>query len=249
MSWTPNSARSLFGGLAIAAIAATLCPGTAFAGTIVVRSNGPSAGAYPPGKSLDPASSIPLKPGDSVTVLDSKGTHVLNGPGIVRVSGSGTASATGVAALLANTGARQSRTGATRSAVGGGAPHPTNVWYVDSSRAGAACVADVGKVAVWRPVGDLAGDLKITRLGDGKAASVSFGAGQAVRAWPDDLAVTDGASFKLEGAGLTSPTTVKIKSLESVPEGLDATAQVLLAKGCTNQIDLLITATKVDPGS
>ena len=103
MSWTPNSVRALFGGLAVAGLAIALAPEAAVAGTIVVRSNGPSAGAYPPGKALDPTSSIPLKPGDSVTVLDGNGTHVLNGPGIVKVSGSGTASATGVAALLANT--------------------------------------------------------------------------------------------------------------------------------------------------
>ena len=249
MSWTPNSARSLFGGLVIAGLAAALCPAPALAGSIVVRSNGPSAGAYPPGKTLDPAATISLKQGDSVVVLDSTGTHVLNGPGVVKVSGNSTASATGISALLANTGARQSRTGATRSAIGGGAPHPTNVWYVDSSRAGLVCIADPGKVAVWRPMGDTPGDLKITRVGDGKSATVSFGQGQTVHAWPDELAVADGASYTLEGAGLASPSTVKAKNLDSVPDSLDATAQVLLAKGCANQVDLLITATRVDPGS
>ena len=248
MSWTPNSAGKLFGGLAIASLALALCPEPALAGSIVVRSNGPSAGAYPPGKALDAAGTITLKAGDSVTVLDATGTHVLNGPGTVKVAGNGTASATGISALLASTGARQSRTGATRSAIGGSAPHPTNVWYVDSSRAGLVCVADTTKLAVWRPVGDAAGDLQITRQGDGKSVLVSFVLGQTVHAWPEELAVTDGASFKLEGAGLAAPSTIRIKALEAVPDSLDSTAQLLLAKGCANQVDLLITATKVDSG-
>ena len=57
-------------------------PGIA-AAAIVVASSGPSARNFPAGKKLDDAASITLQAGDSVTVLDAKGTRVLRGAGTI----------------------------------------------------------------------------------------------------------------------------------------------------------------------
>src|SRR5262245_7287326 len=54
--------------------------GGAAAQTIVVSSSGPSARTYPAGKTLAAGSRIVLAAGDTLTVLDSRGTRVLRGP-------------------------------------------------------------------------------------------------------------------------------------------------------------------------
>lgn len=131
----------------------------------MARSSGPSATTYPVGKTLTADARLALKPGDLITVLDASGTRVLKGPGQVAVAGSGAATGSGFTALLANAGARQSRTGATRSAIGGGPARSPNVWYVDASRGGVQCIADVNMMAIWRPDKAAEGTLTVTRDG------------------------------------------------------------------------------------
>jgi hypothetical protein len=213
----------------------------AMAGPMVVRSTGPSAKAYPTGKALPSDSKLALKPGDMITVLDSGGTRVLKGPGVVPVSGSKVASSTGFGQLLANTGARQSRTGATRSAIGGGPARSPNVWYVDASKNGNQCVADPASLALWRPDNSKAGSIQIARVSDGKSVSLDYRAGQDVRAWPvADLPVADGAQFKITMPEGKAPATIKVVLSGAPAEGLDGVAASLLAKGCTNQMDVLV---------
>lgn len=215
--------------------------GAAFAGTMVVRSTGPSAGAYPAGKQLASDGKIVLKAGDVVTVLDAGGTRVLKGPGAVAVAGSKVASGSGFAQLIANTGARQARTGATRSAVGGGAPRSPNVWYVDASRGGNQCLVDPAGVALWRPNNTAQGVVTVTRLADGKSVGVDFRAGQSVRPWPlAELPIAEGAQFKLDGAGAKAPVTVKATMVSLANPELDGVAAALLPKGCANQLDVLV---------
>ena len=237
MSWINGIVKSAVVGTAL------LAAGTAVAATLVVRSNGPSASAYPPGKALAPGSSITLKAGDSVTVLDAGGTRVLKGPGVVAVSSKGAASANGISALIATTGVRQTRTGATRGR-NSGPPHATNVWYIDASRSGTVCVVDAKSAVLWRPGNSVADTIKLTSLGDGKSVSLDFRAGQTVRNWPvTDLPLFEGASFKLESAGSKSAVSIKSTLVAAPPSGLDGTAQALLDKGCAAQVDLLIVAT------
>jgi len=218
---------------------------SAEAATIVVRSNGPSAASYPPGKPLT-AGQITLKAGDSVTVLDAKGTRVLKGPGNVAVSGSGAATVNGIAALIADTGVRQTRTGATRGN-GDGKPHPTNVWMVDASHGGPFCVANAERLSVWRPDNAKAGKLAITRVSDGKTATLNFLAGESIRAWPAEiLPVGNGAKFRLDlGTEKVAPTLVA-RVLPAAPASLDEVASTLVEKGCDGQIDLLVDLTAAE---
>ena len=57
-------------GMAVAVGAGT----PAWADSLVVRSSGPSAGSYTPGKKLADGGALLLKAGDVVTLLDAKGT-------------------------------------------------------------------------------------------------------------------------------------------------------------------------------
>ena len=227
------------------AVIALAAADAALAGTMVIRSTGPSAASYPVGKTLAADAKLTLKPGDLITVLDASGTHVLKGPGQIAVAGSGAATGSGFTALLANAGARQSRTGATRSAVGGGPARSPNVWYVDASRGGMQCLADAGLTAIWRPDNAMEGSVTLTREGDGKSAVVDFRAGQSVRAWPvDELPVADGARFKIALTGAAVPVTVKVSMVSPANSELDGVASALLAKGCSNQIDVLVEGSK-----
>lgn len=220
----------------------------AIASTIVVRSNGPSAASYPPGTKLPDNGSIVLKPGDSVTVLDAHGTRVLRGGGAagqVPIAGNGAATVNGIAALIADNGQRQTRTGATRSQ--NAPPRPTNVWQIDTTRGGTFCVVDARALALWRPTSETEATLTLTRASDGKAAPVAFRPGQAVREWPfDTLAIETGTRVRVAGLAGTEPVTIALKLLPAAPVTLDETAAVLLAQGCTAQLDLLVDATTGD---
>ena len=247
MSSTRNNTRWLLRGLAAAGLTVALNPGTALAGTIVVRSTGPSAGAYPVGKALPADGKVTLKPGDVVTVLDAKGTRVLKGPGVLAVAGSGATSGSGFSALIANSGARQSRTGATRSAIGGGPARSPNVWYVDAGKGGTHCVADPASLALWRADSSGAGSATVTRLADGKSAGVEFRAGQSVRGWPAELGpVGEGSQYRIALAGAKEPVTVRTTLVMPAGAELDAVAAALMPKGCTSQIDLLIEGTRAE---
>ncbi|MEY2927539.1 MAG: hypothetical protein RL367_2016 [Pseudomonadota bacterium] len=227
-----------------AALLALVGTSDVLANPMVVRSTGPSAKAFPTGKALPGDAKLALKAGDLITVLDSGGTRVLKGPGMIAVSGSTAASGMGFGQLIANTGARQARTGATRSAIGGGPARSPNVWYVDASKSGSMCVADPASLSVWRPDNSAAASLAVTRISDGKAITLDFRAGQSVRAWPAaDLPVTQGGQYKIAGADAKSAATVKVVLLGSTPEGLEAVATNLLQKGCTNQMDVVVDGT------
>jgi hypothetical protein len=250
MSWIQNRAiKARQVRLCAAAIGLAASAYAAQAATIVVRSNGPSAAAFPPGKSLADGAAIMLKAGDVITVLDATGTRVLRGPGRVPVSGAGQANVNGIAALIADTGARQTRTGATRGS-NLAPPHPTNVWYVDLTRGGNFCIGNIKALALWRANSDLAASVTMVGVGKGDGgarAQIAFRPGQAVVAWPlAALPVSEGSKFRIEGA---VPVTIVTRVLPSSPAALDDVAKALLDHGCTAQVDTLVAATTVDPGS
>jgi hypothetical protein len=180
-------------------------------------------------------------------VMDAGGTRVLRGPGTVAVAGSGAASGAGFAQLISNTGGRQARTGATRSAVGGGTPRSPNVWFIDASKGGTQCVADPASVTLWRPDNIAEGTVSVTRISDNKVVEVSFRAGQASRAWPiADLPVVEGAQFKLTSSGGKAAVTIKATLVGQAGDSLDGVAGSLLGKGCRNQMDVLVEGTLVE---
>lgn len=213
---------------------------TAFAETIVVRSNGPSAKSYPPGMSLSGKSKIALQAGDSLTILDERGTSVLKGPGSFKVTAT-TATGSTFGQFLRNTGGRQARTGATRSLEGSGKVLSPNIWFVDVSKAGNICLADTAAATIWRPDATNAGSITLTSQGDGKSTTVQFAAGQSARGWPTtSVPLTNGGQYKFSGTGTASSGAVTVRSLGEAPPRLDNMAALLIKNGCTAQIDLLV---------
>lgn len=222
-----------YAGLALAFGLVTVS-GPAVAGkVVVVRSVGAAAKAYPPGKALPDSSSIRLQSGDMVTLLGPSSARTLRGPGVFVAA----AAESGPAAA-----GRRSRFGALRT--GQIAKNPS-LWDLDVTRSGTMCVADTGKLKLWRPEADAAARLNIR--GAGAQQSVEFGPGQTAVAWPTALPVGDGNEYQIEIEGGEDPSRLSFVTVKSPPSDLVGAAEVLIAKGCQNQLELLVeSAAKAD---
>ncbi|MFM9851672.1 MAG: hypothetical protein ACKVOJ_02540 [Sphingomonadaceae bacterium] len=226
---------------------AMLAGTAAYADTLIVRSTGPSAKSYAPGKSLPANAKLSLQAGDAITILDAKGTRVLKGPGSVSVSdASSIPTSSSIVQFLKNTGVRQARTGATRGGLGPVARSP-NLWFVDVSKTGNICLSDPAAATMWRPNANAPQTLTLTSVSDSKSMTVQFGVGQSARPWPSsDMPIRDGAQYRLSGAGTNPSTMIKVHAVTSTGD-LETTASALLKMGCTAQMDLLIDTVAV-PG-
>ncbi len=246
MSWTSKHGAGKLGATCVAALA-LFGASAAFAETIVVKSSGPSARTYPPGRSIADNSKVALRSGDSVTILDGRGTRILKGPGTFSTTAS-TSTNSSIGALLRNTGTRQVRTGAVRGTSSASAARPPNVWLIDATKTGTVCYAGSDPVSLWMPSHQAASSLTLTRVSDGKSVPVSMLAGQSVKGWPmAELPLNDGAQYRVSGGGMTAPVTLRFAALGPNPQGLEGTASALIKAGCTAQLDLLIDAVGV-PG-
>jgi hypothetical protein len=221
--------RTAFKTLLGAAAAATLAaPAALLAAPLVVRSLGPSAKAWPPGRAVAENTPVVLKAGDVVTVLAPSGARTLRGPGTFKIAGGGTAPPFN----------SRSRFSAMR---GTDVTPVPGLWDVDVSRGGNMCLADTGKVLLWRPgSGDEATLQVIPATGAGQP--VAWPAGRMVQLWPQQLPIADGAEYSLRWAGRSEPTRLRFKTLAAVGEDPTALARALIDKGCDAQLDLLIRA-------
>ena len=211
-----------------AAVAIALSSSAAIANVVVVKSLGPSAKAYPPGKTLPPSAKITLKGGDVVTVLGPSAAQTLRGPGNFDASQVSLASAAG----------QRGRFGALRAAE---VAHNPSIWDIDVTQSGKVCVTDARKLQLWRPDADAAANVEI-RTADGQSQKLSWAAGKALAAWPSALPVKTGAQYQFEWGGAGDKSSVDVVTVGAVPADLPGTAKVLIENGCQNQLDLLVSS-------
>jgi hypothetical protein len=200
--------------------------GPVFSKALVVRSAGPSAKTYPPGKALPDSAKISLQPGDSLTILGPGSKRTLRGPGTF-------ATASGDA--MAMTASKRARFGAMRTGDLALNPSP---WNLDVTQSGTMCVAASG-LQMWRPNPEEAAQLSIT-VGDGQATTVAWPAGKSTLSWPAAVKIADGAEYQLALAGGAASERVRFAVMSSVPEGVTDAAQALIERGCQNQLDVLV---------
>ena len=209
-----------------AALAFALGSTAALANVVVVKSLGPSAKAYPPGKTLPPSAKITLQGGDVVTVLGPSAAQTLRGPGSFDAGQVSLASAAG----------QRGRFGALRAAE---VAHNPSIWDIDVAQGGRVCVNAASKLNLWRP--DSEADTKVTiRSPDGKSQELSWAAGKALTAWPSAMPVKTGASYQVEWPGTGDSSSLDVVLVQSPPTDLVGAAQVLIANGCQAQLDLLV---------
>src|SRR5207245_9854533 len=149
-----------------AAIAVALISIPAAANVVVVKSLGPSAKAYPPGKTLPETAKINLQGGDVVTVLGPASAQTLRGPGNFDPKQVTLASAAG----------QRGRFGALRAAE---VAHNARIWDIDVSQGGKICVTDASKLQMWRPDSETAATVQI-RSDDGTSRELSWAAGSSL---------------------------------------------------------------------
>lgn len=208
---------------------------SAAAEVLVLRSGGPSATRYRAGQKLPDNATFNLRPGDSVVVLARGGTRTFRGPGVFSANGPVRAG------QLASANVRRT-TGSVRSADGGGAQvmQPGNVWHVDVTTSGRACVAAGQAPILWRPDASRAVDLTITSQ-TGGVETVTWAKDQTTLIWPTAIPVADGASYQLNWEGARAPSRLTTRVVQPLPatdsEGL---ASALLANSCRSQLDVFI---------
>lgn len=212
--------------LAGAAIAAAVGSTSAVASVVVVKSLGPSSRAYPPGKTLPESAKITLQGGDVVTVLGAASAQTLRGPGNFAAGQMSLASAE----------AKRGRFGALRASEVAKNP---SIWDVDVTQSGKVCVANAGKVQLWRP--ETEGSVKINiRSADGRAQDVDWADGKASAMWPAALPITSGAEYQIEWPDTGDKSSVTFVNVPNAPADLVGAAQMLIENGCQHQLDLLV---------
>ncbi len=213
-----------------AAVAIAMSSTAALANVVVVKSLGPSAKAYPPGKTLPPTAKITLQGGDVVTVLGPSSAETLRGPGNFDAGQVSLASAAG----------QRGRFGALRAAE---VAHNPSIWDIDVTQSGKVCVADSKKLQLWRP--DTGGEANLQiRSSDGQSQKLSWAAGKALTSWPAALPVKSGGQYEIEWSDSGDKSNVDVVTLNAVPADMVSTAQVLIQNGCQNQLDLLVAGAK-----
>ena len=216
--------------LLVAATAALLASTSAAAAVLVVRSSGPSAGAYPPGKALPDTHTLKLKASDVIVLLDSRGTRTLQGPGSFGVAANASPVVGGTRS--AGTNARRVRLGAVRGTA------QRSVWQADLDQSGNVCIANPADLGLYRGNSGGEATVTLTDSASGKKADVHFAVGQSISSWPASLPATSGARIAVSGNG--APTTLTLKMLSPVPSGLEGMAQSLIRANCQAQLDVLI---------
>ena len=208
------------------AIALALISTSALANVVVVKSLGPSAKAYPPGRTLPETAKISLQGGDIVTVLGPASAQTLRGPGNFDAKQVALASAAG----------QRGRFGALRAAE---VAHNPSIWDVDVSQSGKICVSDASKVQLWRPENETAATVQI-HSADGATQDLSWAAGSSLTAWPAALPIKNGASYQVEWPDTGEKSSLDFVSVPGTPGDLVGAAQVLIQNGCQKQLDLLV---------
>jgi len=243
MSFPDLTTRRL-GLTAAAAIMAVAVAGTATAQSIVVRSTGPSASKYPTGAKLKSADKLTLVAGDRVVLMQAGKTRTLAGPGTFGASGTVQISqsmGTAVTRMIAKGPTMRSRGVATREGL---VQQPVNVrapnlWLLDYREGGTFCVADPATLLLWRPAMETEELLTIEQ--GSKVEKVALVNGANFRKWPTDvMPVQYGVDYRLSGAGLAKPVTVRFAKMDVIPDTVEGSVDTLVANGCSPQLDRLV---------
>jgi hypothetical protein len=222
--------------VAIAALIAATAATTAAANVLVVRSSGPSASAYAPGKSLPDNARLQLRAGDTVVVLGANGTRTFRGPGNFSPS-----SAVQAGSQTVQGSAGRARVGAVRSAPIIPSSNPASIWQVDPTQSGTACLVPSIGVKLWRANSGQTETLTITGP-DGRAQTVQWVAGQAMLDWPSTVSLANNADYQLRLSGSPVPARIHVRTLDRPPQSVQEVAETLIRNQCTEQLDLLVAA-------
>ena len=208
----------------------------ASANVLVVRSLGPSAQSYPPGRSLPDSATVTLAGQDMLVLLGRSGTRTLRGPGTFRVTGP--SQNTSYTSLLRPPRER-ARTGSVRGP--GGAPS-RSPWQIDPAAGGTFCVADVAELGLWRANPASSVSMSVGRAGTPHSLALQWQAGQQVLNWPAGMPVEAGVDYEVASPGVRS-ATIRFVPIAASRSDRQQLAAALIEHGCQAQLDVLIAST------
>ena len=214
-------ARTLLLGLAAGALTATPALGS----YLIVRSAGPSKQTYPPGKRIDDGAKIQLMPGDRITLLGLETARELRGPGAFTTAG-------GQQLVLAM--GRRGRFGERRAPA-----DEALLWDIDVRRSDTVCVEPSATPTLFRPDSSQGTTMEIESA-DGKKKVVTWAAGSERAKWPSQLTSGDEGDYVLRFPATGQSAKVKLAVLPPV-RGHLALAEAMIARGCSTQMDRLLT--------
>lgn len=208
------------------AVACAFGATAAVANVVVVKSLGPSAKTYPPGKTLPETAKISLQGGDILTVIGPSSAQTLRGPGSFDAK----------QVALASAASQRGRFGALRAS---DVAHNPSIWDIDVASGGKVCVADPAKLQVWRSDSEAPISVQV-RSADGQSQTLTWAAGKALAAWPSGLPIKNGAEYSVDWPDGGDSGKLDVVMVSSPPVDLVGSAQVLLENGCQKQLDLLV---------
>ena len=221
-----------------------LLGGPAFAQTVVLTSHGPSAASFPQGAVLRAGKVITLKTGDRLELLESGGSRVVNGPATVVAGQADGGSRTKLVDIFAKGQHARPGIAATRGFELQPAAQPEddgNLWQVDMSEGGAACVLTGQKPAFARGDAGSSAPIRLSRAATGETRSVAWPGGALIAPWPATMPVTDREAYEVtfdDGSVVSLTWRIVTPSLA----GVEPLAADLLDKGCYAQLDRLRAA-------
>lgn len=249
MSWVQNNSGLFKAGLGVALVWGLL--GAAPSGAkqakqaLVVKS---TTAEYRVGTRIPEADEITLGTGDAVTVLTSRGSRVMKGPGVFVVGANPKANRARFANLTRERVSQAQGTATVRSAVSEAdydRPLNPNVYYLDVDKSGPVCLRDLSKVNFWRPYSAEAVTYTLSEAGGDETSQVlSLTVPFAKRdnfalVKGDRFAVEDGASYTISGPQTGTVTSITVIDLQADIKVPDELAEVLYQKGCMTQFELM----------
>ena len=210
---------------------------------VVIKSSGPSAAQFPVGKKVDDKGRITLKDGDSVTVLTNGRTRVIKGAGTHRVAARGSSKRSAFDNLTRQRSGARARAGVARGPDSGMPAMRPGLWDVDVTYAGPMCVApDIG-LRLWRPDSGGAASYLVASPNTAEPMRVSFADTETTTDWDmSRMPVTGGARYVFSDPAGSAPVEITFMQIETLPQTPEALAEILIAKGCAGQLDLLGSA-------
>lgn len=240
--------KRLATGLAKAALifaALGITPNAVHAQVTVVKSTGPSSKKHPVGKKLANGARVTLASGDKITVLNAKGTKVLQGPGSFTIGSSAGQTKVSLVNYLKQNGAlRRVRAGAVRGSgdLGqDGAIGTPTIWFMEPDSQGTFCRLETRRLFVWRPRNQGSMALPVLAPEGDRVAELTWEDGSRVRAWPkDDAPLEESANFRIDRGEDGPRQEITFVGIPEEPETLEGLIDLLVEKDCKGQLDRLI---------
>jgi len=246
MSWAQNKSAVLRAAAVGAALTGLVGGAVALAEpAIIVKS---TVKDYKVGSKIDDEATITLASGDRVSVLTTKGSRTMKGPGTFVVGANPKSNRSRFTNIKRRGASTRSEAGATRSAItadAGGRPLSPKVFYIDVTRSGRFCLSNTQDVSLWRPYEGRAASYIVNGPDLEEPVSVFFSERKIV-APPEEqtLALTGGVTYSItggeagEGPAMTL-ANVTIVDLGQEYERADQLAQALFDNGCMAQFEVI----------